>query len=551
MHISSQLATAVTSQAPRNASSSSDHAPGFHETLQAAASNGKAASEGKSAGGTTAASDGSSAGPIRSGVSGKTPLTVEKDVPGQASAAGNLDLSPTLASASDGSEMAESSIPALNAQVPAGQFASKKGKAASSSADRSSDPAPVVLAASAGAEPSALPVASPIPLSPASATQETPASAARASPLPGEQDQAIATPNFPATNVPVADQGIASRAADGAPGEAPDARSTPTADDGPISNANTASAAESVPSLGKPSFSSATNGAAATSPMFAIGAGGQVGTLPSVSASTGGKDRFGAGEVRGKRKDTPASGSAPERASANTPAPFGTKLAEAQAPAQAGANDARSADPVVLQKALDGSQALPPTTLPTSAQPEAAPTTPAPAASAAPSAPATPADVPAEAVLIPGASSAQLIQSAGPSEMRLGMHSAEFGNISISTSLNHQAISAQISLDHSELGRALAVHLPAIEEKLGTAYGLHARVEVRDESAASRPATDSGQQGGASHEQSGEARGRQGRSGSAVSMLNEVTAGNVGSNLAASSPSSAIPAERHRLDIRI
>ena len=79
-----------------------------------------------------------------------------------------------------------------------------------------------------------------------------------------------------------------------------------------------------------------------------------------------------------------------------------------------------------------------------------------------------------------GVSSAQLIQSMRSSEMKLGMQSAEFGNISISTSLNHQAISAQISIDHSELGKALAVHLPAIEEKLGSAYGMQAKVELRD-----------------------------------------------------------------------
>ena len=136
--------------------------------------------------------------------------------------------------------------------------------------------------------------------------------------------------------------------------------------------------------------------------------------------------------------------------------------------------------------------------------------------------------------------------------MRLGMRSAEFGNISISTSVSHQAISAQISLDHSELGRALAMHLPAIEEKLGSAYGLHARVEVRDESAASRSATDAGQQGGGSQGQTGGARGGQGRNGSAPSLINEATAVQAGStNLAASSSTLVVPAERSRLDIRI
>ena len=79
-----------------------------------------------------------------------------------------------------------------------------------------------------------------------------------------------------------------------------------------------------------------------------------------------------------------------------------------------------------------------------------------------------------------GISSAQLVQSVRSSEMKLGMQSPEFGNISISTSLIHQTLSAQISIDHSELGRALAVHLPAIEEKIGSAYGVQARVELRD-----------------------------------------------------------------------
>ncbi len=79
-----------------------------------------------------------------------------------------------------------------------------------------------------------------------------------------------------------------------------------------------------------------------------------------------------------------------------------------------------------------------------------------------------------------GVNSAQLLQSVHQSEMKLGMHSVEFGNISINTSLNHQAISAQISTEHPELSRALAMHLSAIEEKLGNAYGVNARVELRD-----------------------------------------------------------------------
>ena len=116
----------------------------------------------------------------------------------------------------------------------------------------------------------------------------------------------------------------------------------------------------------------------------------------------------------------------------------------------------------------------------------------------------------AELSAMPALNSAQLIQSMHHSEMRLGMQSAEFGNISINTSLNHSALSAQISIDHSELGRALAVHLPAIEEKLGAAYGVQARVEVRDSSTAPGNNSDqsaSGQQQGSRGDRGGDRGG--------------------------------------------
>ena len=57
---------------------------------------------------------------------------------------------------------------------------------------------------------------------------------------------------------------------------------------------------------------------------------------------------------------------------------------------------------------------------------------------------------------------AKLIQRASQSEMTIGMHSAEFGSISIRTSSAHDQISAEVSLDHTELGKALAAHLPEL-----------------------------------------------------------------------------------------
>jgi len=161
----------------------------------------------------------------------------------------------------------------------------------------------------------------------------------------------------------------------------------------------------------------------------------------------------------------------------------------------------------------------------------------APAASTAAPAPVAQADVHA----MSSVNSAQLIQSAQHSEMRVGMQSAEFGNISISTSLNHQALSAQISTDHLELGRALAVHMPAIEEKLSSAYGVQARVEVRDggNGGSSSSYSNSGQQSNESRQSRGS---------------NAFSAGSAAANQRMpliGSTTGSIAAESPRLDIRV
>ena len=77
-----------------------------------------------------------------------------------------------------------------------------------------------------------------------------------------------------------------------------------------------------------------------------------------------------------------------------------------------------------------------------------------------------------------GISAARLIQTVGASEMRVGMHSSEFGDISIRTSVSQQQMQTQISVDHNELGKALSAHIPNMQAKLGSEYGLHATIEV-------------------------------------------------------------------------
>jgi hypothetical protein len=77
-----------------------------------------------------------------------------------------------------------------------------------------------------------------------------------------------------------------------------------------------------------------------------------------------------------------------------------------------------------------------------------------------------------------GINTARLIQNMSETEMHVGMHSAEFGEISIRTSVSQQQMIAQISVDHGDLGRAISAHIPAMQEKLGGETGLRAVVEV-------------------------------------------------------------------------
>jgi hypothetical protein len=84
---------------------------------------------------------------------------------------------------------------------------------------------------------------------------------------------------------------------------------------------------------------------------------------------------------------------------------------------------------------------------------------------------------------LPVINTAKLIQSMGQSEMRVGMRSTEFGNISISTSSTRDLISAQISLDHGELARTLAAHLPEIQARLGGNQPADVRIDMNGASA--------------------------------------------------------------------
>jgi hypothetical protein len=88
-----------------------------------------------------------------------------------------------------------------------------------------------------------------------------------------------------------------------------------------------------------------------------------------------------------------------------------------------------------------------------------------------------------EPVVSSGINAAKLIQTMGETEMRVGMHSSEFGDISIRTSISQQQMLAQISLDHSDLSQAISAHVSTVQAKLGAEFGLQASIVVNNHGA--------------------------------------------------------------------
>jgi len=90
-----------------------------------------------------------------------------------------------------------------------------------------------------------------------------------------------------------------------------------------------------------------------------------------------------------------------------------------------------------------------------------------------------------DAAATSGINAAKLIHAMGQTEMSVGMHSSEFGNISIRTSVSQQQMLAQISLDHGGLSQALSSHISSMQSKLENDYGLHTLIEVNSQGALS------------------------------------------------------------------
>jgi hypothetical protein len=137
-----------------------------------------------------------------------------------------------------------------------------------------------------------------------------------------------------------------------------------------------------------------------------------------------------------------------------------------------------------------------------------------------------------------GINTARVIQNMSETEMRVGMHSAEFGDISIRTAISQQQMVAQISVDHTDLGKAISAHIPAMQEKLGGEFGIRAMVEV-------------GQSGMSFSSEGGNSQDRQMKPGGAQGRpLAEASAETAQQSARETVQATAAGAGGYRLDIR-
>lgn len=122
--------------------------------------------------------------------------------------------------------------------------------------------------------------------------------------------------------------------------------------------------------------------------------------------------------------------------------------------------------------------------------------------------------------------SARLIQRMGEAEIRVGMRSSDFGDVSISTAVGRNSISAQISLDHADLAKAIAAHLPEVQARLGSSQSVDVRISTTQQTAGQigyAPGEMARQSEGQGHEYSGRQQSSGQRAGAVERSLETVS----------------------------
>jgi hypothetical protein len=141
----------------------------------------------------------------------------------------------------------------------------------------------------------------------------------------------------------------------------------------------------------------------------------------------------------------------------------------------------------------------------------------------------------------------RLIQALGQSEIRVGMRSSEFGNISISTSVTRDVISGQISVDHGELAKTIAAGLPEMQARLGGNQAVDFKIEMNGAGTAHGAETSSGMPSGSADQSHG---GRQ-QAGNSASGFSPGGFAERHSSVAAVASTTGDDRLNARLDIRV
>lgn len=100
----------------------------------------------------------------------------------------------------------------------------------------------------------------------------------------------------------------------------------------------------------------------------------------------------------------------------------------------------------------------------------------------------------------------KLLQTMNQSEMRVGMRSSEFGDISIHTSATHDSLLTQISLEHAELAKSLATHIPEMQSRLAGHGNLEVRINANEQSTGTSSAMSDARSGSQGRQQESSSR---------------------------------------------
>ena len=88
----------------------------------------------------------------------------------------------------------------------------------------------------------------------------------------------------------------------------------------------------------------------------------------------------------------------------------------------------------------------------------------------------------------PALTHARLLQTMNGSQMQVNLSSEEFGRVSVHAGYSREALTAQITLESSQLGSAITAHLPGAEQKLAGDHGLRTSISVATNTGNGSPA---------------------------------------------------------------